>query len=358
MTLPLSPLSWTLLVLGLLAGAWTLGAWRLYRLREAPGRHLRVRTADGWEVAVFQRPPRVRRFAEPVVLAHGLGVTHRFMDFEPRWSLAHALNDAGFETWAVDFRGTGRSGRWGKGHGVDEHIHLDVPAVLEAVRRESGAAQVLWVGHSLGGLIGLAAAGGPAAGQLKGLVALGSPLFMGSHPVLARALLLGLLLSWPFRLRLSWVTLAAAPVVGRWVLPMADVVMNPAHVPPPVQRLLSAEVLSSISHGVLRQLSDWFASGQFRSRDGAVDYRAQALRLDLPLLFCAGTVDHLAPAEGVVRAFEASASSDKSLRVFGCAHGHAMDYGHGDLCFGTGAPTELFPVVRQWLEARATTVKQ
>jgi pimeloyl-ACP methyl ester carboxylesterase len=353
MTPPTSPL-WTFLALGLLLGAWTVLARRLSRLREVPGRHLRMRAADGWEVSVFHRAPAVRRYAEPVVLAHGLGVTHRFMDFEPPWSLAHALNEAGFETYAVDFRGTGRSGRWGRGHGVDEHIHLDVPAVLEAVRRQSGAAGVLWVGHSLGGLIGLAAAGGPAAGRVKGLVALGSPVFMGSHPLLARALGLGLLLSWPFRLRLSWVTLAAAPLVGWRALPFTEVVMNPAHVPPAVQRQLSGAVLDSVSHGVLRQLSEWLGSGEFRSRDGQVDYRAQALKLEIPLLFCAGMVDHLAPAEGVVRAFEASGTADKTVVLFGRAHGHGMDYGHGDLCFGSGAPTEVFPVVRQWLEARAT----
>jgi len=354
MTLHLSSLSWLALALGLAAAAWLLAAHRLSRLSAPAGRRLRVRAEDGWEVAVFHRAPAVRRFREPVVLAHGLGVTHRFMDFEPPWSLAHALNDAGFDTYAVDFRGTGHSHRWWARHGVDEHVSLDVPAVVEAVRREAGAAQVLWVGHSLGGLIGLAAAGGPVARQLRGLVTLGSPVFLGPHPLLTRALWLGLLLSWPFRLRSSWVTLAATPAVGRLHLPLAEVVMNPAHVPVEVQQKLSGRVLAPISHGVLRQLHDWVTSGEFRSRDGTVDYRARALALELPVLFVGGSVDHLAPADGVARAFEASASSDKTLKLFGCAHGHRMEYGHGDLCFGTGAPTEVFPVVRQWLALRAT----
>jgi pimeloyl-ACP methyl ester carboxylesterase len=142
--------------------------------------------------------------------------------------------------------------------------------------------------------------------------------------------------------------------VGRLHLPLTEVVMNPRHVPAEVQQKLSGQVLAPISHGVLRQLQDWVTSGEFRSRDGRVDYRAQALALELPVLFIGGTVDHLAPAEGVARAFEASASADKTLRLFGRAHGHGMEYGHGDLCFGTGAPTELFPVVRRWLEERAT----
>ncbi len=33
-----------------------------------------------------------------------------------------------------------------------------------------------------------------------------------------------------------------------------------------------------------------------------------------------------------------------------------MDYGHGDLMFGTGAPAEIYPIIRTWLEARATPV--
>jgi pimeloyl-ACP methyl ester carboxylesterase len=138
------------------------------------------------------------------------------------------------------------------------------------------------------------------------------------------------------------------------VLPLSDLVLNPAHVPALVQRRLSSHVLASMSHGVLRQLDHWMTSGAFTSLDGRVDYRAAIFKLKLPLLFAAGTVDHLAPEAGVVRAHEACTSSDKVLHCFGRAHGHAEDYGHGDLFFGTGAPTEVFPVVQAWLERHAT----
>jgi hypothetical protein len=33
-----------------------------------------------------------------------------------------------------------------------------------------------------------------------------------------------------------------------------------------------------------------------------------------------------------------------------------MDYGHGDLLFGRGAPKEVYPLLRDWLERRATAV--
>ncbi|MEN9797892.1 MAG: hypothetical protein RL653_1588 [Pseudomonadota bacterium] len=359
MTTAVEQLFLAALALALLLGGWMYLAFRAYRLTGTPPNLVRVRTTDGWELALHHRAAAVRRYREPVVLAHGLGVNHRFMDFEPPWSLAHALNDAGFDTWSVDFRGTGGSARWWKGHhAVDDHIQHDAPAVVEAVCRAAGSERALWVGHSLGGLIGLAAAAtGPAGEQLAGVAALGAPVHFGPRPALTRALWLGRLLSWPLRLRLEWLTLAAAPVVGRLVLPLSDIVLNPAHVPALVQRRLSSHVLASMSHGVLRQLAHWMTSGEFTSLDGRVDYRAAVFRLRLPLFFAAGTVDHLAPEAGVVRAYEACSSPDKALHCFGRAHGQAEDYGHGDLFFGAGAPTEVFPVVQAWLERHATSTQ-
>lgn len=345
-----------LLSLALLAAGWMVLAWRTYRVSGPPPTLVRVRTTDGWELALHHRAAPAKRYREPVVLAHGLGVNHRFMDFEPPYSLAHALNDAGFDTWSVDFRGTARSARWLRGHhAVDDHIQHDAPAVVAAVCRASGAERALWVGHSLGGLIGLsAAATGPVGEQLAGVVVLGAPVHFGPKPVLTRALWLGRLLSWPVRLRLEWLTLAAAPLVGRLVLPLTHLALNPSHVSPLVQRRLSSHVLASVSHGVLGQLEHWMTSGQFTSLDGRVDYRAAIFRLQLPLMFVGGSVDHLAPEAGVAKAFESSTSPDKVLHLFGRAHGHAEEFGHGDLVFGAGAPTEVFPVIREWLERHAT----
>src|SRR5690606_36079229 len=94
----------------------------------------RVRCADGWELTVFHRAPAVRRFEEPVLLVHGLAANHYTFDFDPPYSLAHVLADAGFECFSVDLRGTGRSRRPPRGlraqWTVDDHVTLDAPALI------------------------------------------------------------------------------------------------------------------------------------------------------------------------------------------------------------------------------------
>jgi hypothetical protein len=92
MTTAVEQLLLAALALALLVGGWMYLAFRAYRLTATPPRLVRARTADGWELALHHRAAPQRRYREPVVLAHGLGVNHRFMDFEPPYSLAHALN--------------------------------------------------------------------------------------------------------------------------------------------------------------------------------------------------------------------------------------------------------------------------
>src|SRR3990172_6019586 len=55
----------------------------------------------------------------------------------------------------------------------DDHVRLDVPAALAAVRAATGAAAVHWVGHSQGGLIGMAASAAFPE-RVASLVALGA----------------------------------------------------------------------------------------------------------------------------------------------------------------------------------------
>jgi predicted alpha/beta hydrolase len=88
---------------------------------------------------------------------------------------AAAAAEAGLDCWVLDFRGHGASvppsprvGGWN----FDDYVERDLPAALEAVARGSGAApgQVAYLGHSLGGLVGLAAFGTGSAPQPRRLV--------------------------------------------------------------------------------------------------------------------------------------------------------------------------------------------
>jgi hypothetical protein len=72
------------------------------------------------------------------------------------------------------------------------------------------------------------------------------------------------------------------------------------------------------------------------------------------LLVSGGSLDRLAPPASLQAQFELAGSSDKTLVVFGRDRGDQLDYGHGDLLYGQGAPAEVYPVLRRWLEEHAT----
>ena len=120
-----------------------------------PDEVYRVPTPDGAAVALGRYHPRVpRRYAEPVILCHGLGNNRHTMDLDERHSLARYLARAGFESWVLELRGRGLAGGPIDATFDDQVIH-DVATALETVR-STGSREVLWVGHSKGGQIGRA----------------------------------------------------------------------------------------------------------------------------------------------------------------------------------------------------------
>ena len=347
----------------LLLAAWMLLVWRVYRLQRPPPELMFLRAPDDWRLALYHRRAAVRRFEEPVLLCHGLAANHRNFEFEPPYSLALHLAEAGFECFSVEWRGTGASrrpprlGRYGH-YTIDDHITLDAPAFLDRALEVSGARRAFWIGHSLGGLIGYAVASGPHADRLAGIVTAGSPAFFSYPGYMLYVLQLAKALAWPGKLRQRWFSIATAPFLGHVTLPLTDVVLNPKHIPPKLQRKIYAQVISSIGRKVVLQFDDWLRNDVFRSWDHSVDYRAGLARIRLPVLITGGASDRLAPPRVVRAAFDACGSADKTLMLFGCENGDLLDYGHGDLLFGAGAPREVYPRIRSWLEERATPIER
>ena len=351
----------------LAAGAVLFFSWALlvrwvYRVRAPPPARLIAGCADAWEISVYHRPAPIRRFLEPILLCHGLAANHCNFDFDPPYSLAHSLAAAWFDCFTVEWRGARASRRAPKGRGrwsfcVDDHIQLDAPALIDLALRHTGAKQAFWVGHSLGGLIGLAAAQGDQGQRLRGLLTLGAPLYFRYNRWLQAAVRIGALAAWPFAFRHELLSAALAPFLGYVELPFSDVIANPRHVPASLQRRVYAQLISSVSRKTLLQLRDWTAHDVFRSFDKSTDYRAGVSRLSLPLLVLGGTRDRLAPPDAIRRAFELAGSADKTLMIFGSDNGDRQEYGHGDLVFGEGAPAEVFPRIATWLQERATPVE-
>jgi pimeloyl-ACP methyl ester carboxylesterase len=333
---------------------------RTYRLTGERPRRLYATTRDGWSIAVHQRTPTVRRFSEPVLLCHGLATHHLNLDFELPYSLAHAFAQAGFEVFSLDWRGAGESrppsGRGRFDFDADDLIQQDASAVMDLILQTTNAEQLFWVGHSLGGLVGYAVLGGPEGGRVRGLCSLGAPVYFRYPRWLARVMRLCLLLAWPFAFRQRLLSLLCAPFVGRLTLPLSDVLVNPKAIAPPVMRRIYANLIDSMGYKLLRQLDDWTRHDRFCSRDGARDYRAGLQAVTQPVLVLGGTADGLAPPEAIHGQAQLLGSKDKTVMLFGTDNGDALEYGHGDLLFGVGAPKEVYPRIVAWVAERATSL--
>lgn len=352
-----------MLALGAAAlGAYLLAVRAFYRLRSPRPERVLVPTPDGTRIAVHHRRPAVRRFAEPVLLCHGLAANHVNFDFDPPHSLAHAFAAAGFEVFTVDWRGAGASrsrGWWRRFlYDADDLIAQDAPALLAHALERSGAGSAFWVGHSLGALVGYAVLGGPEGGRIRGLCALGAPVYFRYSGWVARLSRLALWLAWPLAFRQRWLSIGLAPFLGHVTLPLTEVLLNPQAIAPRVLRKMYCNLVSSMGYRLLRQLDDWSRDDTFCSRDGRVDYRARLSGVRTPVLVMGGSRDALATPQAVLGQAELLGSEDKTVMLFGRENGDTLDYGHGDLLFGEHAPMEVYPRILRWIADRASPVPE
>jgi len=306
-------------------------------------------TADGWRLALARRRPRGAPRGPPVLLVHGIAANRGALDFPlEHWSLSAHLAAAGFDCFAFDLRGHGASQRARpdapRGWSFDDYVRLDAPAALDAVRAATGALRVLWVGHSQGALLGMAACAAYPE-RVAGLVALAAPAFFGVQDPLRLAARFGLLLSGRLN---RFLARSLAPFSGYWHPPVSEVAINGRNVTRHVYRRVLVNVVENISVGVLRQFARWITTDTFASLDGAADYRAELGTCRQPALFVAAEADRIAPPEVVEQEARAWGGEKAVLRV-GLAGGACCDYGHSDLLFGRLAPQEVFPRVRDWL---------
>jgi pimeloyl-ACP methyl ester carboxylesterase len=345
-------------LLALAFGAYLVAVRAYYRLRSPRPELEWVTAPDGTRIAVHRRRPPVRRFSEAVLLCHGLAANHVNFDFDPPYSLAHAFAAAGFEVFSVDWRGAGvsRAPRaWQRFlFDADDLIAQDGPALLAHALQRTGASQAFWVGHSLGALVGYGVLGGPDVDRIRGICALGAPVFFRYTGWVVRLARLALWLAWPLAFRQRWISIALAPFLGRVTLPLTEVLLNPKAIAPRVLRKMYCNLVSSMGYRLLRQLDDWSRNDAFRSRDGRIDYRDRLRQVTTPALVMGGSQDALATPQAVLRQAELLASEDKTVMLFGRENGETLEYGHGDLLFGEHAPMEVYPRILRWVADRAS----
>jgi polyhydroxyalkanoate synthase subunit PhaC len=116
---------------------------------------LRAHTRDGVSLAIT----RVRGAGRPsrgaVMLQHGLA-SNGGAFVVPQQSFSEHLASLGYDCYVTELRGAGKSDVPKEEAGFDAYAEHDLPALIEAVLACSGHDKLAYVGHSMGGILGLA----------------------------------------------------------------------------------------------------------------------------------------------------------------------------------------------------------
>ncbi len=323
-----------------------------------------LQTNDGWELSLFHLPPApeasgLAHFGTPVLLAHGTAI-NRFNFMLTGSNLARYLSDRGFDVWLPELRGdrssrapdkrTWRRGEWT----LDDMVREDIPAVLDHIKAASGRDQVWWIGHSLGGILGYVTLQGPRAGDVAGIVAIGSPGdFRAPTRLAQRGHRAAHLLPRTGQVPSRGLARFAGPLVH--LAPDSNLlhaILNYDNIELGSMVSFVNPGMENISMALIRQYRSWLVSGSIQSADGKVNYSDGLAKVTAPALLISGRVDHIVPPWVVRAAYDRLGSIDKSFVVLGQGWGTRHDYGHGDLLVGSRVVEEVFPLVSEWMEAR------
>jgi alpha-beta hydrolase superfamily lysophospholipase len=222
-----------------------------------------------------------------------------------RGGFAHHLATQGVELFALDFRGHGESvpphPESDRGWCFDDYVELDLPAAVAAVCRAAriDSSELCYLGHSLGGLAGLAAFG------------------TGTVPA-------------PRRLSL-WATAVWLP--GQRGSRLRRTVMRTylwSSLPfgfAPIRALRLGTDNEPRSY--VEQIAGWAMGGRWTSRTG-VDYMRSLAEIDAPALAVCGEGDRLCtPRDAAVLVDRLPRG--RTLRRVGRAHGDPLDPDHFEL---------------------------
>jgi pimeloyl-ACP methyl ester carboxylesterase len=320
-------------------------------------------TRDGWRIALHHRPPPQGGHGTSVILCHGMGSNRFNMDGPGRVSLARHLNAAGYDVWVLELRGAGRSRRrlrlppvpWS--WTFEDYVQHDVPAALHLVRDLTGQERLLWVGHSLGGMIAYASLMTPTAASFAGVVTLGSPGMSDvGHEAIDRWIRLRRLLRFaPGRLPTRWLACSASPfagVVAQSLLPqvMRDWFWHPDNFDVDVVRFMMRRGVEDLPRSLIIEFARWYEAKRMSDRYRLFSFGDHLERVRVPLFVIAGARDRLTPPADLERLVQRVGSTDKRYFVAGHASGLAHEYSHVDLVLGRHAPDEIYPLVTEWLD--------
>lgn len=330
-----------------------------HQMASGPDERHDVATADGWRLPLRRYFPRIGGSAGwPIVLCHGMGSNHLHLDWDETHGLAQHLARHGHDAFVVGLRGSRGSeppaghARWA--FGFDELLLGDMPALTGAALELAGRERLVWLGHSMGGMLGLAAGAIPAlAPRLAGRVGLAACACFAHYDGLQRWLPVARWLAGRFGDGLRIPRRVPARVEA-WLLGWLRLpsLIAPVGLDPSLLGRLHAALTEDLPLSLIEQTVGWIVHDEFVSRDRAIDFRAALTRQTLPTLLLSGARDPWAPPVAVRQTADLLGTA-ADVEIVGRDAGASVDYGHTDLLFGPEAPREVFAVVARWLDALA-----
>lgn len=278
-----------------------------------------LRASDGVALALHRLDPVPKPAPPPVLLAHGAFTSHRvwLRGGASGRGLAAFLQERGHDVWLLDWRHHGGSAReparfqW---H-FEDLILRDAPAALTEVRRETGHHECVWIGHSFGGVIGLAALARDSGTGPTAIVTLGTP-----DPATG-----------PFRRAFAWLTALLCRAMGRF--PARTLRLGPEDEP--------ALVLS--------EWMMWNVRGRWTGSDG-FDYLAALRHMATPFLSIAGSGDRLFAPPAACRALVSRLGGGGAHMTFVVVR---PNLDHRGLLLDPRANEHCWPVLADWIAQRA-----
>ncbi|MFT5584769.1 MAG: pimeloyl-ACP methyl ester carboxylesterase [Cognaticolwellia sp.] len=314
---------------------------------------LLIQAEDGVQIHLHHLPGSQ---GPPVLMVHGVSSNHHSFRLSDGRGYAEAALAAGLDPWLLDLRGRGRdrgdpSAGWLQGNAgdLDDYAALDLPAAIAEIQRQTGAEDVGYIGHSMGGMVGAIYLATTPEPPLYAFVALGSPVAFDRLDPLNRAAMAAARHS-----PLPWVDSELggqlrAQIGGSPLTPVDAFVDKHLFndIAPEQRPTLYAELSSPMTRGEMRHLGQLAESGGLGSADGTQDHLAPLADVRLPAQVWAGAADLVAPPWQVQPM--ADHLGQASYVLAGTESGFAVDYGHLDLILGDNAANEVYPMLNTFL---------
>lgn len=323
--------------------------WRRFYQHEQRRERYKVLTEDGVELAVERlRPDGERPRSTPVMLLHGLGSNHVGFDFVER-SFAEALAKEGYDVWMPDLRGHGESLAGGYDWSLEDYLEQDLPALIDGILGRTGAEKLIWIGHSMGGIL-LMAYGilHPDAPIERGVAVASALDYSHGESVFGGLLKYRALLEKGPPVPFGVFAHLISPALGRGWEGVEGMNVWSSNMEPQLIRALYARCFHTIPISLLQSLATAFEPGGLALRSGFC-FADHVEKLSFPLLLVAGSKDAQVSVEAVHHTKELFGDGAE-LVVHGLDYGDGDEYGHWDLFLGKRAEDEVWPGILEWLE--------